>query len=63
MLHSCPVSACLKDDANPRLKNYQGVYFSTPTCCSMLMIGKTFTLEAVNLEKKKSKQKKFSPKN
>ena len=26
--------------ANPRLKNYQGVYFSTPKYCTMLIFGK-----------------------
>ena len=27
-------------NANPRLKNNQGVYFSTPKCCSKLIFGK-----------------------
>ena len=28
------------DDAYPRLKVNQGVYFSTPWCCTVLIIGK-----------------------
>ena len=36
-------------NANPRLKFNQGVYFSSPKCWSMLIFGKTFTLEEVNL--------------
>ena len=28
-------------NANPRLKIFQGVYFSTPKCCSTLIFGKT----------------------
>ena len=39
-------------NANPRLKINQGVYFTTPKCCTTLIFGK-FTLEYVNLEKQK----------
>ena len=28
-------------NANPRLTINQGVYFSTPKCCSTLIVGKT----------------------
>ena len=40
-------------NANPRLIAYEGVYFSTPKCCSTLIFGKNDTLEEVNLEKQK----------
>ena len=36
--HSCLRASI---SAFPRLKIYQGVYFSTPKCCSTLIIGKT----------------------
>lgn len=50
-------------DAYPRLKVNQGVYFSTPRCCTVLIIGKKFTLGEVDFEKEKKKQKKLSAKN
>ena len=47
-------------NVNPRLKNYQGVYFSTPKCCSTLIFGKTLHYKKAIL-KNINKQKKFSP--
>ena len=46
---------------NPRLKVNQGVYFSTPRCCSMLIFGKTLH-QKKSILKSKNKQKKLSPK-
>ena len=46
---------------NPRLKVNQGVYFSTPRCCSTLIFGKTLHQKKLIL-KSKNKQKKLSPK-
>ena len=41
-------------NANPRLKVNQGVYFSTPRCCSTLSdIRQNLTLEEVNFEEQK----------
>ena len=40
-------------NANLRLKLNQGVYFSTPKCCSTLIFGEAVTLEEVNFEKQK----------
>ena len=47
--------------ANPSTKINQGVYFSTPKCCSMLIFGKTLHWKKSVL-KNKNKQKKLSPK-
>ena len=48
-------------NGNPRLKNNQGVYFSTPKCCSKLIFGKALHLKKSTL-KNKNQQKKLSPK-
>ena len=45
-------------NANPRLHVNQGVYFSTPRCCSTLMFGKTLPLKTSML-KKINKQNKL----
>ena len=46
---------------NPRLKVNQGVYFSSPRCCSTLTFGKTLHLKK-SILKNKNKQEKISPK-
>ena len=48
-------------NANPRLKINQGVYFSTPKCCSTLIFGKNLHWKKSILKNKK-RQTKFSPK-
>ena len=45
---------------NPRLKVNQGVYFSTPRCCSTLIFGKTLH-QKKSILKSENKQKKLSP--
>ena len=45
-------------NANPRLKIYEGVCFSTPKCCSTLIFGKTLH----SISKNKNKQSKSSSK-
>ena len=46
---------------NPRLKVNQGIYFSTPRCCSTLTFGKNLH-QKKSILKSKNKQKKLSPK-
>ena len=48
-------------NVNPRFKINQGVYFSTPKCCSTLIFGKTLHRRK-SILKNKNKQKKLSPK-
>ena len=47
-------------NANPWLKNIQGVYFSTPKCCSALMRGETLHYKK-SILKNKNKQKAKEP--
>ena len=48
--------------ANPTLKIYQGVHFSTPKCCSTLIFGKPQFPIQLNLKKNKNKDKKLHQK-
>ena len=48
-------------NANPRLRINQGVYFSTPKCCSTLIFGKNLHWRKSILKNKKW-QTKLSPK-
>ena len=48
-------------NVNPRLKINQGVYFSTPKCCSTLIFDK-YLHQRKSILENKNKQKKLSPK-
>ena len=48
-------------NANPGLKINQGVYFSTPKCCSMLIFGKTLHKKK-SILKNTNKQRNFHQK-
>ena len=48
-------------NANPRLKINQGVYFSTPKCCTTLIFSKILHYTRSSLKTKNNK-KKLSPK-
>ena len=49
-------------NANPRLKNYQGVYFSTPKYCATLIFGKILHYWN-SILKTKNNQKKLALQN